>query len=30
MNITDTIKRYLRMIAAGRRAIRAKGDATAH
>lgn len=30
MNITDTIRRYLRMITIGRKAIRRRGDATAH
>ncbi|MFH1690668.1 MAG: glycosyltransferase [Candidatus Eisenbacteria bacterium] len=30
MNITDTIKRYLRMITAGRKAIKNRGDATSH
>ena len=30
MNIADTIKRYLRMITAGRKAIRNRGGATAH
>ena len=30
MNITDTIKRYLRMITVGRKAIRKQGDTTAH
>lgn len=30
MNITDTIKRYLRMITAGRKAIRSRGNAVAH
>ena len=30
MNITDTIKRYLRMITAGRKALRNRGDAAAH
>jgi hypothetical protein len=28
MDITDTIKRYLRMITAGRKAIRNRGGAT--
>ena len=30
MNITDTIRRYLRMITAGRKALRNRGDAAAH
>jgi len=30
MNISDTIKRYLRLITIGRKAIRRRGDATAH
>ena len=30
MNITDTIRRYLRMITAGRKALRNRGDATAN
>jgi hypothetical protein len=30
MNIADTIKRYLRMITVGRKAIRRRGDSTAH